>query len=361
MRTRKKNSELNIHLSQKSKSRGSARLNLLWITDPWDTLDHEKDTSLRLMDEAHVLGISQSWCSPLDFALLSQPRFFAGKATVFARKVKSITQPRTEESILLSERRAVSFDDFSHVFFRVDPPVNTSFLLSLQILNASIDPKKTEVVNPLNTLSLLSEKLIPFSVPKLTPTTLITTQWEEARNFFKKNQGRILLKPLNGAQSKGIHIPHSEDELHVAFHALVSGGSTDIEKASRAVSGLVYQPCLLQKFHPEIAEGEKRLWFSDGKVLCFGQKLPRKGEFIIQMDQGGSVKPSPLTLKEKKAIPEISKLLRRHHIRWAAVDLIDGLITDFNHTSPGLLHQLEGVWSQNFARPLLENTLGKTF
>ena len=44
-------------------------------------------------------------------------------------------------------------------------------------------------------------------------------------------------------------------------------------------------------------------------------------------------------------------------IRLAAVDLIEGLVTDFNFTSPGLIPQMEGVLDENLARPIIKALL----
>lgn len=289
------------------------KLNLLWITDDWNTLDRKNDTTLFLMEAA---------------------------------KKNEIKQKRLSlKELSLSQHQTLRTQNYSHVFYRVDPPVNTSYLLGLQLLNALIDPKKTECVNPLSTLAIESEKLIPFLRPELTPPTLITSNYQEAHLFYKKHK-KVILKPLNGAQSKGISLPSHEIEFKKTF-----------QKLTFTPSEYDFSPCLIQKFLPEIAEGEKRLWFCDGRLMSYGQKVPKKGEHIINMDQGGTLKLCPLTLKEKRAIPKISKILNQLKIRWAAVDLIEGLITDFNHTSPGLIKQLEKLHGDSLSEKLILKTI----
>src|SRR4051812_28326143 len=44
------------------KTPSKRRHGFLWITDPWDTLDHAKDTTLRLAQEALFLGLKSHWC-----------------------------------------------------------------------------------------------------------------------------------------------------------------------------------------------------------------------------------------------------------------------------------------------------------
>jgi glutathione synthase/RimK-type ligase-like ATP-grasp enzyme len=72
------------------------------------------------------------------------------------------------------------------------------------------------------------------------------------------------------------------------------------------------------------------------------------------MDQGSRIVKSELDEREKQAARKIGRHLRRRKIRLAAVDLIDGLVTDLNFTSPGLITQMETVLGENLARVILE-------
>jgi hypothetical protein len=60
-----------------------------------------------------------------------------------------------------------------------------------------------------------------------------------------------------------------------------------------------------------------------------------------------------------KAAAAVGKLLRKEKILWAAVDLIDGKVTDFNFTSPGLLVAMEDLLGENLAEKALKPVLLK--
>ncbi len=61
-----------------------------------------------------------------------------------------------------------------------------------------------------------------------------------------------------------------------------------------------------------------------------------------------------LKTKEKNAARRIGLHLKKRKIRLAAVDLIDGLITDFNFTSPGLVTQIESATGVPLARKIIQ-------
>jgi glutathione synthase/RimK-type ligase-like ATP-grasp enzyme len=114
---------------------------------------------------------------------------------------------------------------------------------------------------------------------------------------------------------------------------------------------------MLQRFLAGIRNGEQRLWFLDGKLLAAACKRPKAGEFKIDMDRGGTVATTKLSAREKKAALKIGKHLRARGIRLAAVDLIEGYVTDFNFTSPGLLVQMEALLGENLAKPVIRALL----
>ena len=102
-----------------------------------------------------------------------------------------------------------------------------------------------------------------------------------------------------------------------------------------------------------IAEGEQRLWFVDGKLLAAVRKLPQTGDFRVNIDGGSRVVATRLTRREREVAAKIGRVLRREKIRLAAVDLIEGWITGFNFTSPGLIVAMERVLGENLARPIV--------
>jgi glutathione synthase len=310
----------------------------LWITDPWNTLDHPKDTTLRLMQEGLERGHPQFWCD------VKSLRMENDKTRLDASQLISVDSDRHVTSFEWAEIETCLPSDFHLIHYRTDPPVDLAYLHPLQCLALSLRGKKTtQVVNPIEVLCIANEKLEAAALRDLMPTSIVSSQWERLREFGKKHQ-RTVLKPLHQAQSQGIELLdwRTEDGCH------------DANLKLDAATQHFQTPVILQVYLEGIAQGETRLWFLDGKLLAHAKKLPLSGDFRVNIDRGSQLKAMTLSRQEKLKVPKIAKHLRDRKIRLAAVDLIEGYITDFNFTSPGLITQMEAILKENLARSIID-------
>jgi glutathione synthase len=310
----------------------------LWITDPWNTLDHPRETTLRWMEESLVLGMSSYWCD------IKSIRFEEGRVCLEAQNVEGVFPGRKKEAFRLGEKKIFSPTEFRQIHYRPDPPVNQAYLYPLQLLSLALEKsRRTELVNPASALFSANEKFEAATLHELMPETLIASQWETFENFGRK-QGQTVLKPLHQAQSKGVEL----------LNWTTTEGIQRARELIETMQGPTKTPILLQKYLPGILAGETRLWFVDGKLLASAHKKPKAGEFKIDMDHGATVSVHELTSAEARAAKQIGKRLKARKIRLAAVDLIEGLVTDYNFTSPGLIVQMEDALGENLSKKILK-------
>jgi glutathione synthase len=310
----------------------------LWITDPWSGLDRPKDTTLRLMEAALALGQPVAWADVRslrwqDGAVMLDAARFEPKGAPFNLRDAHTPAPATQESRV---------DRFSRIHYRVDPPIDLSYLHPLQMIQQTVPSR---LVNPGHALALLSEKTIPASITVrgggLAPRSLVSSDPERLAAFVRSEQVAIL-KPLHGAQSRGV------EKVEAGMK-----GPELLEKLHQATEGFT-RPTMLQQYLPAVMKaGETRLWFVDGRLLACARKVPARGEFKIDMDRGSTLEKAEIPTSLKPRQRAIELWLKRHRIRLAAVDWIDGLITDFNITSPGLIVQMEALLGQNLARRIV--------
>jgi glutathione synthase len=302
----------------------------LWITDPWTTLDHAEDTTIRLAEEAERLGHESWWCD------VKSIRWAGGQVLLEASRMNWKKSP---DSLTLSPEKTRKASDFDSLQYRVDPPVDLAYLHPLQILNLD---QRLKVVNPIPALFLASEKMEGLLLPGLAPATIAATQWK-ALEAFGRREKRTVMKPLHMAQSRGIELlDWRTDEGVGRARELIQDATAGFER-----------PVLLQRYLAAIERGETRLWFLDGKLLASARKLPLKNDFRVNIDQGSQLAPHRPTAAEKRAALVIGKRLRALKVRLAAIDLIDGYVTDFNITSPGLIRQMERVTGLNLAKKIV--------
>ena len=305
----------------------------LFVTDPWETLDHANDTTLRLMEAAVGRRVNVFWAD------VRTVRWEDGEVLVdaLAFSKADLAGARSEGNLPPSAIWSTKPTVFKQIHYRVDPPVDLAYIHPLQMLTQRA---RKRLVNPPDSLLLFSEKTLAAEVPELFPRTCVSSI-ESVLMGFLAQEGQVVLKPLHQAQSKGVKL------LNHDLHA-------DVHSALRAMTESFARPVLLQEYLPAVAEaGETRLWFVDGILIAAAQKIPARGQFVIDMDRGGSISRAKLSPQDRAAARKIGALLKKHRIRLAAVDWISGKITDFNITSPGLIVPMEKLLKQNLASKIV--------
>ena len=308
------------------------KTSLLWVTDPWSTLDQAHDTTLRLAQEALNLGLDSYWSSE-DFLLDAPPGML--------RVLPSKEAGDPTRSLLLPIER------IDQLHYRVDPPVDASYRDFLNRIRAQ-GVSDSQILNPPEVILNQSEKLPPPDLLHLAPPHRVIRSLEDVAEAYQAagSMAGFVTKPMNQAQSIGVK-QHSERGSLEAFATL-------LENETRGFQS----PVLLEAFLPGIAFGELRLWFSAGRFIAALKKYPKAGDFRVLIDEGSRVLGHVLDPRELEIANEIGESLRRQRIGLAAIDLIDGWISDYNLTSPGLLVQLEKVHGgRNFAKEVLESLL----
>jgi glutathione synthase len=304
---------------------------LLWITDPWSTLDVKKDTTLRLAHEAKIQGIASWWSSP-DLLL--------GAKKKLLRAIPIEHAPNADFAVDLDPSKIFQ------IHFRIDPPVDDSYRkLIADIVERGVEPER--ILNPPGIIGTQSEKLPPPELLDLSPAHHAIHSKGDMELAYPdvRKWKSFVTKPMNLAQSVGVKKWPTPGSLP-QFLAIME------EESERF--GL---PLLVEEFLPGITAGETRLWFAMGHLIGALKKHPLPGDFRVLIDSGSRIEAHEPGPTEKEVARRIGLALKRQKVALAAVDLIDGRICDYNITSPGLLVQLEEVHQENLARVVIEKLI----
>lgn len=108
-------------------------------------------------------------------------------------------------------------------------------------------------------------------------------------------------------------------------------------------------PYLLQKYLPEVEQGDTRILIFDGKVLGaynrFAQTDFRSNEAV-----GVSLRPYKLSFEDQQIVSQLIPFLKERHILFAGVDLIGHFLTEINTTSPTALIPLQKLYGAKTPR-----------
>ena len=92
---------------------------------------------------------------------------------------------------------------------------------------------------------------------------------------------------------------------------------------------------MVQRFLPEIVQGDKRVLLIGGEVVPFAlARIPQGSEIRGNLAAGGKGVAMPLTDAEKKVAEKLAPLLNQRGLFLVGLDLIGGYLTEINVTSP---------------------------
>jgi glutathione synthase len=313
---------------------------MLWITDPWSTLDHSQDTTLRLMHEAINMGISTYWSA--------SDQLFSSTTTgsILAVELKKSNSPLDLSNVVLTP---FPLSSFQQIHNRIDPPVDENYRHLIDTL-ISRGAKEFQILNPPQLLKNQSEKIPPSDLQQYIPRLKVVQNAEdvfELEKLFSKD-AEVISKPLHLAQSIGVRkhpTPQNQQEWTTLIENLTLHFTQEI---------------LFEEYLPQIDQGEVRMWFTGKHFIAALKKYPKTGDFRVLIDEGSRVAAHTLTIEEQKIATAIGLSLEKQGILLAAIDLIGNKICDYNITSPGLLVQLEKVHGgKNFAKDVLKELLNR--
>ncbi len=284
--------------------------------DPIQSVDIDADSTFRLAEEAQARGHELFYYGP------DQLAYQEGRIT--ARGHDMTVQRVAGAPAVLGEEREIDLSERDVVWLRQDPPFDMHYITSTHLLDR-LGPG-TLVVNDPFWVRNFPEKLLVLDFPDLTPPTTIARDLETIR-AFKHRHGDIILKPLYGNGGAGVFRLDENDRNLGALYELFTGFSRE--------------PLIVQKFLPEVRNGDKRVILVDGEPVGAINRVPAAGETRSNMHVGGRPEPTGLTDRDREICARIGPLLRERGQVFVGIDVIGDYLTEINVTSPTGIQELE--------------------
>jgi len=293
-------------------------MNILFIADPLEHFKIYKDTTFAMMREAQRRGHAISVCQPSQIAWQRGGRVMA--------RVQDILLTGQPDAWFASQgNREVALAEFGCVLMRKDPPFDSEYFYATHLLEQA-EREGARVFNKPRALRDHPEKLAIMEFPEFIGPTLVTRDAEDIRRFHAEHRD-IILKPLDGMGGMGI-FRVKEDGLNL--------GSI-IETLNKEGS----QSVMVQKFLPEIVEGDKRVLIIGGKPVpyCLA-RIPQGTEVRGNLAAGGKGVAKALTERDVEIATALGAILQRRGLLLAGVDVIGDCVTEINVTSPTCFQEI---------------------
>ena len=286
-------------------------MDFLFIADPLESFKIQKDTTLSMMRAAQEAGHCLWFC---------QSRNVLWRDDVVVADCQSLViKPSSTAWFDLGDIESLSLKSFSAVLMRTDPPFDIEYLNTTWLLSAAVR-QGAKVLNEPSAIRDHSEKLSITEFPELIPPTLVTRELDAVERFHQIHHD-IVIKPLDGMGGMGV-FRVGADGLNLASIVETLG-----ENGARTL--------MVQRFLPEIMQGDKRVLLIGGEVMPFAlARIPQGSEIRGNLAAGGKGVAMPLTETEKKIAEKLAPTLNQRGLFLVGLDLIGGYLTEINVTSP---------------------------
>ena len=298
-------------------------MDVLFVAYPIESFKVYKDTTYVMMREAQRRGHVVWLTTP------QQLRWQSGQhVEAWVQKLHLLDVPadeRTTEWVEVKSTTSLSLNGFGAVLMRADPPFDSEYFYATHLLQQA-EREGARVFNSPKALRDHPEKLAIMECADLISPTLVTRQADDIRAFHRQH-GDIILKPLDGMGGMGI--------FRVGADALNLGSIT--ETLNRHGSTTV----MVQKFLPEIAQGDKRVLLIGGQPVPFSlARIPQGSEVRGNLAAGGKGVAQPLSDRDREIAEALGPVLAARGLLLVGLDIIGRCLTEVNVTSPTCFREI---------------------
>jgi glutathione synthase len=293
-------------------------MNILFVADPLEIFKPYKDSTFSMMREAQRRGHGVAACEP---AHLSWRTGGLVKA-----RVREITLTGTlDDWFQVSHEGIRALKEFDAVIMRKDPPFDSEYFYATHLLEQA-EREGARVFNKPAALRDHPEKLAIMEFPQFTSPTLVTRDAQDVKAFHAEHK-EIILKPLDGMGGMGIFRVGADGlNLGSIIETLNRHGSTTI---------------MVQRFVPEIAQGDKRVLVIGGKPVPFSlARIPQGSEIRGNLAAGGKGVAQPLSKRDFEIANALGPKLAERGLLLVGLDVIGDWLTEINVTSPTCFQEI---------------------
>src|SRR5260221_2153930 len=199
------------------------------------------------------------------------------------------------------------------------PPFDMEYVYSTYLLERA-ELEGARVFNRPRAIRDNNEKMAILKFAEFIPPTLVTREAALIGEFIDEHED-IIIKPLDGMGGSSI------------FRIGVADPNRNV--IVETVSHRGRQTVMVQRFLPEIVDGDKRILLIAGEVAPFTlARIPKPGETRVNLAAGGRGEARPITPREREIAASLGSKLWAEGLLIVGLDVIGPCLTEVNVTSP---------------------------
>ena len=305
-------------------------MKLAFVMDPISKISYRKDSTLAMMIEAQEKKHEIFYIEP-NCLFFDSDKPCAEFSSIFVKYDESNWYEK-------GEKKTTSLNFFDAILMRQDPPFNMDYINNTYILEAA-SKLGVKVFNDPKVLRDNNEKLAILDYPSLITDTIVSSSKKIIEDFIEKNS-EVVIKPLGLMGGEGIRRFHRED--------------TDLLETLDFIDQKK-EKMMVQKFIPEVFEGDKRVILISGEDCGFSvTRIPQGDDFRGNLAVGGKAEVRELNDRDFEIVNAIKPKLIKQGILVAGIDILGSFLTEINITSPTCFRELYDQQGINLAKDLIE-------
>ena len=301
------------------------------VMDPIESIQPKKDSTLAMLLAAQRRGWALTYFRQQDLAVRD------GAALGRGRRIT--VRDDNASWFEFGDEWQGNLETLDVVLMRKDPPFDMEYIYTTYILELAGN-RGLLVVNKPSSLRDINEKAYTAWFPQCTPPGLISRS-RRALKAFLEEQGKVVLKPLDGMGGKSIFVVDRTDpNTNVILETLTDYGA---------------RFALAQSYIPEISDGDKRILLIEGEAVPYAlARIPAPGEFRGNLVVGARGVGRELTPRDRWLCEQVGPVLKRMGVMFAGLDVIGDYLTEINVTSPTGIRELDRAFEIDIAGLLME-------
>lgn len=292
--------------------------------DPIETIKIITDTSFALGLEAQKRGYQLFYYQP------AQLSYEEGTLLANGYFIEFIDNESCHYKLLKAAR--LDLAQASYVLIRQDPPFDMAYITTTHLLE--LLPKTTLVLNNPVGVRNAPEKLLVTHFKDLIPPTLFTRDTYLIQDFIDRHHD-VVIKPLYDFGGRGIF--------------KLSRNDTNLGSLIELYQHLYKEPFVIQRYIPEIIEGDKRIIIIGGEPVGIFKRIPPQGQARSNVRIGGTAQPCEFSINDRHICETIKPMLLKMGIHLAGIDVIGNYLTEVNVTSPTGMRLMNRMYDLDLA------------
>jgi len=301
------------------------------VLDPLPGLKTKKDSTVAMMVEAAARGHEL-------FVMMQESIMWKGGRIVGENMHITLTGEK-EHWYRAAPPSETPLSEFDAVLMRKDPPFDVEYVSSTWLLEHAVG-QGAKVFNDPRAIRDHSEKLAIAQFVQYVAPSLVTRLARQIHEFIDANAD-VVLKPLEGMGGESVfRVTDSDPNRNVIVETLTQHGRRTI---------------MVQRFIPEIRDGDKRILLIAGKPVPYSlARIPKPGETRGNLAAGGTGVARALTARDREIAEALGPELSRRGLLLVGLDVIGDFLTEVNVTSPTCFREITDQTGFNVAGMFLD-------